>query len=126
MSQPLRRCNMKFPDNLKTIRKARGLTMKQLADLIGLTESSISQYEAGRRQPDNEGLLRLAEALDTTVGELLGETKKESTSIGDELMDILEACRDRSDLRMLFKLSRDATPDDVRKAISIIQALKNG
>ena len=117
---------MKFPENLRIIRKERKLTLKQLADLVGLTESSISQYEAGRRQPDNEGLLRLAEALDTTVGELLGETKKESTSIGDELMDILEACRDRSDLRMLFKLSKDATPDDVRKAISIIQALKNG
>ena len=117
---------MKFPENLRTIRKARGLTLKQLAEIIGVTEVSISQYELGKRQPNNEGLLKLAEALDTTVGELLGETKKESTSIGDELMDILEACRDRSDLRMLFKLSKDATPEDVRKAISIIQALKNG
>ena len=117
---------MKFPENLKTIRKARGLTLKQLGDLIGLSDASLSLYESGKRQPDNEGLLKLAEALDTTVGELLGETKKESASIGDELMDILEACRDRSDLRMLFKLSKDATPDDVRKAIQIIQALRNG
>lgn len=117
---------MKFPENLRTIRKARGLTLKQLGEMVGVSEASVSQYELGKRQPDNEGLLKLAEALDTTVGELLGETKKESTSIGDELMDILEACRDRSDLRMLFKLSKDATPEDVRKAISIIQALKNG
>ena len=116
---------MNFPDNLKAIRKSKGLTLKQLGEKVGVTESSISQYETGRRQPDNEGLLRLASALDTTVGELLGEEQKNSPSKGDELIEILEECRDRSDLRILFKLSKDATPEDIMKAIAVIKALKD-
>ena len=116
---------MKFPENLKALRKSKGLTLRQLGDMVGVTESSISMYETGKRQPDNEGLLRLAAALDTSVGELLGEEQKNSPSKGDELIEILEACRDRSDLRILFKLSKDATPDDVMKAIAVIKALKD-
>lgn len=115
---------MKFPENLKAMRKSKGLTLKQLGDMVGLTDSSLSLYENGKRQPDNEGLLKLAGALGTTVGELLGEEQKNSPSTGDELIEILEACRERSDLRILFKLSKDATPDDVLKAITIIKALK--
>lgn len=59
-------------NNIREIRKARGITMKVLGVKVGVAESTISQYETGKRQPDNETLLRLAEALDTTVGYLLG------------------------------------------------------
>lgn len=117
---------MRFAENLRTLRKARGLTLKQLGELVGVSEASVSQYENEKRQPDNEMLLKLAEALDTSVSELLGEEiKKQPVSIGDELIEILEACRERSDLRILFKLSKDATSEDVLKAIAIIKALKN-
>lgn len=59
-------------NRIREIRKARGLTMKELGAAIGLAESTISQYETGKRQPDNETLLSLAEQLGVTVGYLLG------------------------------------------------------
>lgn len=62
-------------NRIRELRKQRGLTMKQLGAMFGLAESTISQYENGRRQPDNSTLLRLSEFFDVTVGYLLGAEK---------------------------------------------------
>lgn len=59
-------------NRIRELRKARGLTMKQLGVIVDLAESTISQYETGRRQPDNETLLRLGEYFGVTVDYLLG------------------------------------------------------
>jgi transcriptional regulator with XRE-family HTH domain len=57
---------------LKDARKAKGMTMKELGEIIGVAESTISQYEAGKRQPDFEILLKLGETLNVSVDYLLG------------------------------------------------------
>lgn len=115
-----------FKDNLRALRKSKGLTQDELARAVGITASSICQYEIGKRQPDHEGLLRIAKTLDTTVGELLGEEiKKEPASTGDELIEILEACKDRSDLRSLFALAKDTPPDEIRKTIAMLKVWKD-
>ena len=44
---------------LREIRKTRGLTMKEVADAVGVTEGAIGLYETGRRKPDYETLLKL-------------------------------------------------------------------
>lgn len=46
--------------------------MKELGAVVGLAESTISQYETGKREPDNETLLRLGEFFNTSVDYLLG------------------------------------------------------
>ena len=56
---------------LREIRKARGLTQKQLADSIGITESAIGLYENGKRKPNYEMLLRLGEVLNCSVDDLV-------------------------------------------------------
>lgn len=60
-------------NNIRAARKAAGLTMKELGARVGVKESTISQYETGKRQPDNTMLLMLAEELNTTVSYLLAE-----------------------------------------------------
>ncbi|MCI5527701.1 MAG: helix-turn-helix transcriptional regulator [Oscillospiraceae bacterium] len=63
---------------LRTIRKEKGLTMKQLGAIVGVTEAAISQYETGKREADFETLLKISEALECTVDYLLGrEQEKE-------------------------------------------------
>lgn len=51
-------------ENLRKLRKAKGLKQKELAALVGVTESAISQLENGKRAPSFELSLKLAEALD--------------------------------------------------------------
>lgn len=64
-------------NRIRELRKSRGLTMKQLGEKLGLAESTISQYETGKRQPDNETLLELGEIFDVTVGYILGAEKEQ-------------------------------------------------
>ena len=56
---------------LRALRKAKGLTLDQLAAEIGVAPNTLSQYETGKREAKYEIQLRLAEALDTSVDYLL-------------------------------------------------------
>lgn len=61
--------------NLKEIRKSRGLTQKQLANLVGVSETNISRYESGDRDPPLDTLVRIAAVLNATTDSLLGIEK---------------------------------------------------
>jgi len=55
---------------LKAARKARKLTQLKVAELIGVTSSSVTQWETGKTVPTDENLLRLAEVYGLTVEEI--------------------------------------------------------
>ena len=74
-------------NRIREIRKEHNLTMKQLGKMIGVAESTISQYETGKRQPDNETLLKLGEVLKVTVGYLLGVEEKTPTLADERVND---------------------------------------
>ena len=113
-------------NKIRELRKNRGLTMKQLGDILGLAESTISQYENGKRQPDYETLLRLSEHFGVSVGYILGAEEKKTPLVNgdEELTELLETLKTRPECRMLFQLSKDATKEDVEKVIRIIEALR--
>lgn len=58
---------MTVAENLKRIRIEKGLTQKKLAELCGISEGMIRQYELGLRNPKIETLKKLANALDTDI-----------------------------------------------------------
>lgn len=64
---------------LKALRKEKGETQQQMADYLGITRQAYSNYEAGKRSPDNGTLFKLAEHFDVSLdfllrGMLPGET----------------------------------------------------
>lgn len=77
--------------NLKKYRKSKDLTQAQLAEIVGVSASAISQYENGHKFPSFEIALKIAEALDCESADLVStrenvgppENKKTATSIGD-------------------------------------------
>ena len=60
-------------ENIKTIRKAKGLSQEELAVKLNVVRQTISKWEQGLSVPDSELLLALSEALETPVSTLLGE-----------------------------------------------------
>jgi len=62
----------KFKDRLKTARKLRGLTQKELAQKAGITQAQASIYESGKRKPSLDVLIRLADGLGIRADHLLG------------------------------------------------------
>ena len=57
---------------LKSVRQYNRITRKELADKIGLSEPTISAYEQGKREANEEALVKMANALNTSVSYLLG------------------------------------------------------
>ena len=64
-------------ENLKNIRKAKGLSQEELAIKLNVVRQTVSKWEQGRSVPDAELLLSLSEVLETPVSTLLGETVAE-------------------------------------------------
>ncbi|WP_175813341.1 LexA family protein [Burkholderia contaminans] len=56
---------------IRELRKAKGMTLQQLADVFGISRASVSEWESGRSKPDGGRLLKLADVLDTSVEYLL-------------------------------------------------------
>ena len=61
-------------ENIKTLRKTRGLSQEGLATKLNVVRQTVSKWEKGLSVPDSEMLIRIAEELDTSVNVLLGET----------------------------------------------------
>lgn len=59
-------------NRLRELRKKKGLTQKELADLLGVTDGAIGMWERNQREPDGEKLSQLARMLDVSVDYLLG------------------------------------------------------
>jgi transcriptional regulator with XRE-family HTH domain len=61
-----------FGDNLKAARLAKGMTLVQSANALGITNPALSQWEQGKREPKLDMLLELCYLFDTSPNELLG------------------------------------------------------
>lgn len=75
-------------ENIKRIRKSKGLSQEELAIKLNVVRQTVSKWENGLSVPDSSMLIILANELDTTVSELLGEPVAEP--ITDDLKILSE------------------------------------
>ncbi len=75
-------------ENLKTLRKSRGLSQEELAVKLNVVRQTISKWEKGISVPDSEMLVLISEHLEIPVSTLLGENIVEARQ--DELKVISE------------------------------------
>lgn len=65
-------------ENIKAIRKSKGLSQQELAVKVNVVRQTVSKWEQGLSVPDSDLLIALSEALETPVSTLLGETVTET------------------------------------------------
>lgn len=69
---------------LRQLRKTKGVTMKDVGAVIGVSEATVSLYERGLRSPSYEVLLKLGEYFDVSVDYLLNGTDAPTISETDD------------------------------------------
>lgn len=79
-------------ENIKALRKSKGLSQQELAMKLNVVRQTISKWEQGLSVPDSDLLIALSEALETPVSTLLGETVIESE------VDIVKALSEKLEL----------------------------
>lgn len=65
-------------NNLKKLRKSRGLSQQALAEMFNLTQQSIYKYENGLAQPDIETLIGFSTFFGTSIDYLVGAVSSDS------------------------------------------------
>jgi transcriptional regulator with XRE-family HTH domain len=71
---------MSFSKNLQRLRQAAGLSQSELARKSGIAVKTIQNWEIGRNLPRTDALVKLAQALQTTVDGLLARPEPGQTA----------------------------------------------
>ena len=76
---------MNISDRIQALRKSRGISQEQLADVLGVSRQAVSKWEAEQSSPDLERIVAMAEYFDVTTDYLLRgiEPAKEKKSRAD-------------------------------------------
>ena len=67
-------------ENIKAIRKSKGLSQQELAVKLNVVRQTVSKWEQGLSVPDSDMLISISEVLETPVSTLLGENVMESAA----------------------------------------------
>ena len=82
-----------FTENLKTLRKAKGLSQEELAIRLNVVRQTVSKWEKGLSVPDADLLIRIADIFEVSVSKLLGETiesERDVNAVAEQLERINE------------------------------------
>ena len=105
-------------NRIEELRKARHMTQYEFAEFCGLSRSSIARYEAGTAL-NLENAERIANACGVSMDYLLRRDVQE-----DDRMELLERIREDRDFRLLYAAAMKASPEHIRAATAMLNALK--
>ena len=107
--------------------EVKGVSISRVLVDLQMSKGSISKWREGA-EPTNRTKKQIADYFGITVRELLAGPEEKAPTVevraNDEMAALLQEIRDRDDLRTLFMLASKTTPDEVRKFIGIIKALR--
>ena len=82
-------------ENIIALQKKQGMSQQSLADAVFVTRQTISKWEKNLSVPDADALIRLADALDTTVQNLLGQTEESEPTPPSDIAAALTRINDQ-------------------------------
>ena len=75
MKETLNEIEQRVANNLKIIRRVRGFTLKQVGDVVGVTQQQIQKYESGNSRVPLDKLILMAKYLDVSLEFFVKEFK---------------------------------------------------
>jgi transcriptional regulator with XRE-family HTH domain len=105
-------------DKVKQLRKKIGITQQELAASIGLSQSAIGMIEGNKQGASNDTLIKLAQALNTTVDYLLSNDTAISTNenTDESTLEIDD------DIRRIERARKKMDPKNKEKMMNILRS----
>lgn len=123
-----------FYDHFLELCNKKGVTPSKAALLNGISKTSVTRWKNGAT-PNGEILKKLSDYFGVTTDYLLTGKKQENIRVydeddnvvvlDDETLEIIDSLRKRPDMKILFSVSKKAKPEDIIKAVKIIEALRD-
>ena len=111
-----------FSEKLKELRRRDGITQLQAAKHLGVSLGAVGNWESGKRTPDAEMLVHIADTFGVTVDYLLGRADDAGTA-PTEVERCIDQLKKRPELVTLVSLTKNASTDDVNRVIRVIEAM---
>lgn len=86
--------------NLRSLRNEQGVSQKELADALGTSQQSITQYENQKVEPDIYMLSRMADYFNTSIDYLVGRTEIRGRT---ECAAVAEISREESEMICCYR-----------------------
>ena len=99
---------------IRGLRQNCGITMKELGSEIGVAESTISQYETGKRQPDYETLIDIADFFGVSVDYLLGR-EQDGIATGKSFRNNIAVIERRKDMKKSEYIPEEQLDEEIAR-----------
>jgi len=126
---------MDFIQNLTKLIEMRGITVNKLLKDLHMGKGTFATWKKRGTIPNGETLQKIADYFGVTIDYLLTGKKQENIRVydeddnvvvlDDETLEIIDSLRKRPDMKILFSVSKKAKPEDIIKAVKIIEALRD-
>lgn len=109
---------MTLGEKIKSARKAKGFTQRQLADMVNAKHNSVSDWESNKSKPDMDTVELLCGALDLTPTYLVGSKSD------DEYADIIGKIMNEPGMLDMIDDYRNLSENDKKAIRQIISSLR--
>lgn len=122
---------MEVKDFLKNRRLELGLTIKQIADAVGVSEGTVSRWESGKiNNMKRDKISALSKILNIDPLTIMGrddveETQQQSYYYDEETAKIAQEIFDNKDLHALLDSARGNKPENLRLAAEMLARMKD-
>ena len=108
-----------FSENFNRYMKDFGYTQTEVAEAIGVTQQAINTWATGKNVPRIDKVSKLASFFGVRITDL---TDRHNPNMEETLQEVFDR---RPDMRALFSVTKDCTPEQIQQAIKIIEVLKD-
>lgn len=117
---------MTIGDKLRHRRKLLGLSMKEVADRIGVSEATVSRWESGDIANMKRNYIKeYANVLRVSPLYIMGDDTS-YVEVDDDMTDVFEAFRNRPEMKILFKSAKSATKEQIESVAKMLDSFKGG
>ena len=118
---------MSIGDNIKKWREHRNLKQSELAEMLGVSDKTVSSWEINRTEPKMGMVEKISSALHCKKTDIIGidDVSDEPYYLNDETREIAQEVFENPELRSLFHVARDIPPERLKAHIAFMKNLKD-
>lgn len=114
-------------DNLNRLLEIKGTTQRELAEYVGVSQATISNWCKGVKMPRMDKIDKICEFFHINRSDLMSgdiENDIERYYLDDTAAEAAKELYERDELRVLFDAARDVSEEDIRYAATLLEKLK--
>ena len=112
---------------IKKLREKKGMTQKELANALNVTQTAITYWETGKREPNAEIIEKIANFFGVTPAYIMGweNTDEKKYYLNEETAKLAQEMFEDEDMSSLFHMKRDMPPERFQAHIDFMKNLYN-